>query len=103
MPLVSDDVANAEDEDGMRQSPRRLQAPALAEFREFSPREMGDHTREELLARFNYLDGDNSGVDMRVPPLCAPRRAEPLDIEIFDEDGSGKIDKREFRRASARL
>ena len=122
MPLVAedDDVANAEEEeafaDGMRQNAIDFKvadadADNKLDFDEFcamvKEREMGDHTREELLARFNYLDGDNSGkVDMheylRFALRDALSRSAARVIEIFsewDEDGSGKIDKREFRRA----
>ena len=80
LPIVAeeDDVANGEEEEafdvGMRQNAidfRVADADAdnKLDFDEFCAmvreREEGEHTREELLARFDYLDGDHSGkVDM---------------------------------------
>ena len=69
-----DDIANVVEEEafdvGMRQNAidfRVADADAdnKLDFDEFCAmvreREMGDHTLEELRARFEYLDGDHSG------------------------------------------
>ena len=114
-----DDMAGEEQEAfdvGMRQnaigfSVADADADNKLDFDEFCAmvreREMGEHTEAELRARFEYLDGDHSGkVDMheylRFALRDALSRSAAKVIEIFqewDEDASGRIDKREFRRA----
>ena len=117
--VQDDDVANVEQEAfdvGMRQNAigfavADADADNKLDFDEFCAlvrdREDGEHTEAELRARFEYLDGDHSGkVDMheylRFALRDALSRSAARVIEIFqewDEDGSGHIDKREFRRA----
>ena len=124
MPVVADDddVANegsdAEEdfEAGMRQNAMDFQAQDVdgdhkLDFGEFCAlvrdREEGDHTEEELLARFKMLDADGSGkVDLHEYVRWALRdalnRSSSRVIDLFkqwDDDGSGEIDKKEFRKA----
>ena len=115
-----DDVANAEEEEdflsGMRQNAMDYQAhdtdnDGKLNFEEFCAlvreREDADHTDEELRERFTALDGDGSGlVDMheyvRWSLRDALSRSAQRVIDLFrqwDEDGSGEIDKKEFRMA----
>ena len=70
-------------------------------------REMGDHTEAELLARFKAIDTDGSGkVDMNEYVMLTLRdslsRSSQRVMDIFkqwDDDNSGSITKKEFRRA----
>ena len=70
-------------------------------------REEGDFAEEELRARFDYLDSRKSGkVDLhdylRFALRDALARSSSRVLAIFedwDADGSGSIDRREFRRA----
>ena len=70
-------------------------------------REAGEHTEAELRERFVALDADGSGqVDFNeytTFSLCdALQRSSKRVIDLFkqwDEDKSGEIDKKEFRRA----
>jgi Ca2+-binding EF-hand superfamily protein len=115
-----DDVANRVEEEafdvGVRQNAIDFSVADAdndnkLDFDEFcklvAEREEGEHTHEELVARFEYLDGDHSGkVDMheylRFALRDALSRSAARVVEIFsewDEDGSGTISKREFRRA----
>ena len=74
-------------------------------------REEGPHTHAELAERFEALDADNSGkVDMNEYLMwClkdAIHRSAVRVIDLFkqwDEDGSGDVSKREFRRAISAL
>ena len=114
------DVANDDEEEnfaaGMRQNAMDYQAHDAdqdhkLDFDEFCnlvrDREDGDHTDEELRARFNALDADGSGkVDLheyvRFSLRDALARSSSRVIDLFkqwDEDGSGEIEKKEFRRA----
>jgi len=81
----------------------------ILDFREFSQlireREMGVHTEEVLLERFNEIDADGSGsIDVTEFIGAAlkdafSRSAADLDdiFSAWDADGSGEIDPSEFR------
>ena len=103
-------------EDGMRQNAMEFDAQDKdqdnkLDFEEFCEmvrsREEGEHTEEELRERFIALDGDGSGkVDMneyiRFSLRDALSRSASRVIDLFrkwDDDGSGEINKKEFRRA----
>ena len=113
---VANDEAEEDFEAGMRQNAMDYQAHDAdqdhkLDFDEFCnlvrDREDGDHTDEELRARFNALDADGSGkVDLheyvRFSLRDALARSSSRVIDLFkqwDEDGSGEIEKKEFRRA----
>ena len=114
------DVANGDEEEsfaaGMRQNAADYQAHDTdgdnkLDFNEFCAlvheREVGDFSEEELRERFNALDADGSGlVDIqeyvRFSLRDALARSASRVIDLFrqwDEDGSGEIDKAEFRQA----
>ena len=115
-----DDVKNGEEEEnfqaGMRQNAADFQAhdtdqDGKLDFNEFCAlvreREMTDFTEEELRARFVALDADGNGqVDVseyiRFSLRDALARSSTRVIDLFrqwDEDGSGEIEKKEFRQA----
>ena len=115
-----EDVANAEAEEdfavGMANAAVDYQAHDTdgdhkLDFDEFCAlvrdRESGDHTEEELRARFEQLDADGSGqVDLheyvRYSLRDALSRSSSRVIDLFkqwDDDGSGEIEKGEFRKA----
>ena len=115
-----DDVADGEGEEdfasGMRHAAADYQAHDTdgdhkLDFDEFCAlvrdRESGDHTEEELRARFEQLDADGSGqVDLheyvRYSLRDALSRSSSRVIDLFkqwDDDGSGEIEKGEFRKA----
>merc|ERR1711871_1502347 len=80
----------------------------FAEFCQFvRDREVGEFTDEELKTRFAALDSDGSGkVDMAEYLTFSLRdalaRSSDRVCDLFrkwDEDKSGKVDKREFTRA----
>ena len=116
---MDDDVAGTGEEDfalGMQRSAMEYDAHDVdgdqrLDFGEFCAmvreREDGEHTDEELKARFKALDADGSGqVDFNEYvsySLCdALQRSSSKVIDLFktwDEDGSGEVDKKEFRRA----
>ena len=70
-------------------------------------REVGDFTDEELQERFTQLDADGSGkVDLHEYVRWSLRealtRSSTRVIDLFkqwDDDGSGEISKKEFRKA----
>ena len=115
-----DDVANEEEEEnfdaGMRRQAQDYEANDVdqdgkLDFDEFCAlvrdREAGEFTEEELRARFEALDADGSGkVDMseylRWSLREALTRSSTRVIDLFkqwDDDGSGEISKKEFRKA----
>ena len=114
-----DDVAGTGEEDfevGMRQNAMERDAADndgdgkldFAEFCQFiRDREEGEHKEADLEKRFAALDGDRSGkVDMSEYLLFSLKdalaRSSDRVIDLFkkwDEDNSGKIDKREFCHA----
>jgi len=114
------DVANAEEEENFDSGVRRKAHDFAAvdvdndnklDFDEFCAmvrdREEGEHTDEDLRQRFTELDADRSGkVDMNEYIRWALRdalaRSSARVIDLFrqwDEDGSGVIERKEFRRA----
>ena len=70
-------------------------------------REVGEHSDEELRARFDALDTNGSGmIDadeyVRFALRDAMQRSATRVVDLFrqwDEDRSGEVDRREFRRA----
>ena len=115
-----EDVANEEGEEdfeaGMRVAAQDFEAQDVdrdnkLDFDEFCAmvrqREEGDFTDEELRERFDALDADGSGkVDMheylRFSLREALQRSSTRVMDLFrqwDEDNSGSVDKKEFRRA----
>ena len=73
----------------------------------FRERELGEHTTAQLRQRFRMLDVTGSGYVqkhecLRLSLLDALARSVTKITEIFeqwDQDGSGMVDQREFRRA----
>ena len=115
----ADDLAGTGEEDfetGLRQNAMERDAAdadqdGRLDFAEFCQlvrkREEGEHSEADLRKRFDQLDGDGSGkVDMSEYLLWSLRdalaRSSERVCDLFkkwDEDNSGKIDKREFTRA----
>ena len=74
-------------------------------------RELGDHSDDELRARFNALDTDGDGsIDLReylkFSLTDALQRSATKITDLFkqwDEDGSGTVDKAEWTKAITAL
>ena len=115
---ATDDVAKEEEnfDSGVRRKAQDFAAVDVdndnkLDFDEFCAmvrdREEGEHTAEDLRQRFTELDADGSGkVDMHEYIRWALRdalaRSSARVIDLFrqwDEDGSGVIERKEFRRA----
>ena len=117
---VDDDDVGGEDEEdfetGMKNNALDFQAmdkdqDHKLDFDEFCvlvrQREVGDFTDEELQERFTQLDADGSGkVDLHEYVRWSLRealtRSSTRVIDLFkqwDDDGSGEISKKEFRKA----
>ena len=115
----ANDVANEEEEEsfevGMIQNALDFEAHDVNEdlmlsFDEFSAlvrqRELGEHSDEELLARFEALDLDGSGqinmneyIRWSLRDALSRSAARVIDLfRLWDEDGSGLIERKEFRR-----
>ena len=119
-----DDVANAEEEEafetGMRQNAMEFDAADVDRdtkltFDEFCAmireREEGTHTEKELRARFESIDtNQNNRIDLdefiRFSLRDALARSSARVIDLFrdwDEDDSGSVDMKEFRKAITAL
>ena len=114
-----DDVAGTAEEgftEGMRQNAMEYNAADadndnMLDFDEFcamvQEREVGDFDEATLRKRFDALDGDKSGkVDMQeyiqfsLRDALARSATRVLDLfREWDEDGNGKISRKEFGRA----
>lgn len=119
-PPAVDDVANEQQEEafevGMRQNAMEYDAADVnhdtkLDFAEFSTmireREAGGHTEDELRARFDSIDENkNDRIDLdefiRFSLRDALARSSARVIDLFrewDEDDSGSVDLKEFRKA----
>ena len=119
MEPAADDVAGDAEEEfatGMRQNEIDRQLADIDEsgtldFGEFCSlvreRELGEHSEEELRARFDEIDLDHDGyIDkgeyLRFMLKDALARSSSRVMDLFrqwDDDGSGEISKKEFRKA----
>ena len=119
-----DDVANAREEEafdaGMRQNAMEFDAAdanrdTKLSYDEFCAmireREEGEHTEEELRARFTSIDENNNNrIDLDEYIFFSLRdslaRSSSRVVDLFrewDEDESGSVDLREFRKAIGAL
>ena len=114
--VAANEVAEENFNQGVRQNAMEYNAADrdgdnMLDFEEFCTlvreREQGDFTEQTLRKRFDMLDGDKSGlVDMREYIQFALRdalaRSSTRVLDLFrewDDDGNGKISRKEFARA----